>query len=336
MRYTISLAMASLAATTAVAEVPRVVTDIPPVHSLVAQVMGDLGAPVLLLEPGADEHSFQLRPSQAAALNDASVVFWIGPDLTPWLERALETAPDTVGRVALLGAGGSATRDYATDEAEHAEGEGAEHAEGEAQDHDAEHDHEAEAGAAEGTHDHEEEHDHAHGGVDPHAWLAPANATVWVGVIAAELARLDPENAATYAANAATATAVIAAADAKTRATLAPLADRPFVVFHDAYGYFVDSYGLTLAGAVAEGDAADPGAARVAALRDMVAAGGAVCLFPEAQHDPALLAQMTEGTVARIGGALDPVGSTLEPGPQMYGALLTGMAATIATCLAGG
>lgn len=314
MRYTISLTMASLAATTVFAEVPRVVTDISPVHSLVAQVMGDLGAPDLLLEPGADEHSFQLRPSQAAALNQAGVVFWVGPELTPWLERALKTVPDTVSQVALLRASGTATRDYGA--------AGTEPAPVDARDNGAE----TQATAASDL-------DRDSGAVDPHAWLSPANATAWVDVIAAELSRLDPENAATYAANAASAALSIAAADTAARAALAPVADRPFVVAHDAYGYFTHTYGLTIAGALAEGDAAAPGAARVAALRDMVAAGGAVCLFPEPQHDPAVLEQLTEGGSARIGGALDPVGSTLAPGPQMYSALLTGIATTIATCL---
>jgi zinc transport system substrate-binding protein len=44
---------------------------------------------------------------------------------------------------------------------------------------------------------------------------------------------------------------------------------------------------------------------------------------------------MAEGTGARVGGLLDPVGSTLEPGPGAYEALLKGMATTFADCLAG-
>ena len=388
MRYTISLAVTSLLASGAYAEVPVVVTDIPPVHSLVAQVMGDLGTPELLLAPGADEHSFQLRPSQAAALNAAGVVFWIGPELTPWLERALEGVPETVGRVALLDAEGTVTRAFAKEE-DHGEGHEAETGGEDSHGHAEEASHEAEAGHGDVAHDAEahgdeahgdeahgdeahdaeahgeeahgdeahdggahdadahgdeahdaetdthEEHadEHAHGLIDPHAWLSPTNATVWVGVIAAELSRLDPDNAATYAANAAAAADRIAAADATARATLAPVADKPFVVFHDAYGYFTESYGLTVAGALSDGDAAAPGAARLTAMQQMIAAGGAVCVFPEVQHDPALLAQISEGSAARTGGELDPVGASFEPGPGMYAALITGMAETIAACL---
>jgi zinc transport system substrate-binding protein len=64
--------------------------------------MGDLGDPTVLLEPGADPHSFQLRPSQAAALSEAALVFWVGEELTPWLARALGTLSADAEAVALL------------------------------------------------------------------------------------------------------------------------------------------------------------------------------------------------------------------------------------------
>jgi zinc transport system substrate-binding protein len=70
-------------------------------------------------------------------------------------------------------------------------------------------------------------------------------------------------------------------------------------------------------------------------LRDALRAGGAVCVFPEAQHDARLVAAVTEGTDVRIGAALDPSGTTLEPGPGLYAALMTGMAEAIAACLRG-
>lgn len=342
MRYIITLAFAS---TPALAEVPSVVTDIPPVHALVAQVMGDLGQPELLLTRGADEHDFQLRPSQAAAVAGADLVVWIGPELTPWLDSALETRPEGAAALALLSAEGTERREYgetgddhgdeghdhAEDEHDHAE-EGHDHAAEEGHDHAEEgHDHAAEEG-----HDHAEEgHDHAHDGADPHAWLDPGNAQVWLGLIAGQLGQLDPDNAATYEANAAAAADRIAAVDAEVAALLAPVQGKPVVTFHDAYGYFAAHYGLTMAGSIALGDAASPGAQRLSELRATMESGAVLCIFPEAQHDPALVTQMAEGTGARVGGVLDPVGSTLEPGPDAYAALLTGMARTFADCLNG-
>lgn len=319
MRYMISLLLASTGLP-ALAEVPRVVTDMPPVHALVSQVMGDLGAPVLLLDKGADAHAFQLRPSQARALAEADLVVWIGPEMTPWLDRALDGLAEGAPRLGLLAAEGTLRRAYAesADEAHDAEG------------HDDE-EHEAEGHDAEGH----EEDDHGHGGIDPHAWLDPGNAMLWLRLIGEELSRQDPANAAAYSANAARAAAEIAALDSAIAARLAPFHDRPFVVFHDAYGYFIDHFGLGAARAVALGDAATPGAARIAAFRDDISAAGAICLFPEVQHDPALLEQLAEGTTARIGAPLDPEGAGLAPGPAAYAAILNGLSDNLATCLGG-
>lgn len=320
MRYIISLVLASLPLTApafvAMAEVPKVITDIPPVHALVAQVMGDLGAPVLLLEKGADEHDFQLRPSQMQAIAEADLTVWIGPELTPWLERALAGAQVGMVSLPLLDQAGTLTQpnsepahDDAGAEAGHAETE-------------AGHD-ETEAG-----HD-----DHAHSGVDPHAWMNPANAALWLDMIAVRLALADPDNAAAYTANASAAKDRIVALDAEITALLAPVKDRGFVTYHDAYGYLASHYGLNYAGAVALGDASAPGAAHLAELQTTIA--GVACVFPEVQHDPALLLQLLEGTGARAGAALDPVGSGSEPGPDAYATLLRGLATSLADCLNG-
>lgn len=305
MRYIISFLLTSLA-TTATAEAPRVVTDIPPVHALVAQVMGDVGQPGLLLTKGASEHDFQLRPSQAQSLSDADLVVWIGPELTPWLARAMEGL-GTKTQLALLDAPETATRPFSPDGAHMEDG-----------------------------HDDHADDDHGHEGTDPHAWLDPDNARLWLPLIAAELSRLDPDNAATYAANAQAADERIAALDTRLKAQLAPFADRPIVAYHDAYGYFAAHYGLHILGSIALGDATAPGAAKLAALRDALDAGQATCLFPEAQHDPALAEQLAQGANLSLGPPLDPVGSTLAAGPDAYDALLTGLADNITACLTQG
>lgn len=308
MRYIISFLLASTAAP-ALAEVPRVVADMPPVHSLVAQVMGDLGQPELLLEKGANAHSFQMRPSQAAGLQEADLVVWIGPEMTPWLDRTLEGI-STARQLRLLQAEGTFRQEFGAAAA---------------------HDHGHETPEA-GHDDHAADHDgHAHKGVDPHAWLDPSNASHWLRLIAAELSTLDPENAATYAANAAQAQADLAALDAEIAASLAPEQGKPLVVYHDAYGYFAGHYGLTIAAAIAEGDASGPGAQHIAEIEALLKSGP-VCLFPETNHDPKLVAQLAEATGLTQAGTLDPEGAQLDPGPDLYGQLMREMAGTIAAC----
>lgn len=351
----------ALAPTLSLAEVPKVVTDIPAVHSIVAQVMGDLGAPAVLLEQGGNAHNYQMKPSQARALQDADLVFWIGPEMTPWLARAIDGVALNGTAVELIEAPGTLRRDFGGAlheghaEEGHAEAGHDHETEDHAEDH-AGHDHAGEEHAAEAHagHDHDahgaeaepghtkadpaaadadHDHDPAHSGLDPHAWLDPGNAATWAGLIAERLAAADPENAATYAANAEATRARLAALDASLRAELAPVAATPFVVFHDAYGYFAAHYGLNVAGAIALGDAAEPGAGHLAELRADLGARGVRCVFPEAQHDPKRVDLLVEGTAARVGGTLDPSGSSLTYGPELYGTLMQGLADTLQGCL---
>jgi zinc transport system substrate-binding protein len=339
MRYIISLLLTI--PTTALAEVPDVVTDIPPVHSLAAAVMGDLGTPTLLLDRGASPHGFQLKPSQMQAVSDADLVLWMGPTLAPWLDKALATRPENSAALDLLAAPETYRKNFGTKDTHDHESEGHDghdHA-AEAESHD-DYAHETEAHADHddhADHDHgadaESHEDHDHTGLDPHAWLDPANGKAWAQLIAIELSRLDPENATTYAANAAATIAAIDAADQQATALLEPVKSRPFVTFHDAYGYFTAHYGLAHAGSIAAGDAASPGARHLTELQETVGADTTICLFPEAQHDPALLTQLAEATGAKTGGTLDPEGSSLDPGPTLYPALILGLAETMAACV---
>ncbi len=107
----------------------------------------------------------------------------------------------------------------------------------------------------------------ADGGVDPHGWLDPTNGIVWAGKIAEALSAKDPDNAAVYTANAMALQSAIATLDLDLMAQLTPLQNKPFVVYHDALGYFIDHYGLDVAGAIELGDASSPSAARLAEIK---------------------------------------------------------------------
>ena len=302
-----------LIAAPALAEAPRVVADIAPVQALVARVMAGAGAPeVLAIVPaGASPHGFSLRPSQAAAIEAAEIVVTVGAGLTPWLDGPLGTLAPEAARLTLTEVAGVTLHEAreavllggdAGHEGHGAEGHG--HAE------------------PEGKHD----HDHDHGPVDPHAWLDPLNAALWVDAIAEALAAADPAQAALYRANAAEARAEIASAEAEVRALLAPVAGRPYAVFHDAYQYFEAHFAIAPVAAIALGDAADPGPQRVAAVRDAVAATGVRCIFAEPQMNPGLIATVAEGTGART-GTIDPLGGASYP------ETLRAMARDMAACL---
>ena len=272
----------------------RVATDTPPIHSLVARIMKGVGTPYMVIDPGASPHSYALKPSQAAALAQADIVFWIGPELTPWLRRSITIlTPDAVA-VPLMHAQGTTLLSP-----RHGAGFGASN-----------------------------RADHA---LDPHVWLDPANAVVWLNVIAAELAKADPGNAARYWQNAADGRAELKALSAKITTLLAGRADAPFVVYHDAYHYFEARFGVQALAAVALGDAGKPGPFRVAEIRDIIKARGAKCVFVEPQFPPGIAATLTEGTGATV-RVLDPIGAELIPGIDLYPTLLRRMAVALAAC----
>lgn len=296
-------ALTTLIALPALAEPPSVIADIPATGALVQQVLGDLGDVRVLLPAGGSAHHHQLRPSDAAALQDAGLLVWVGPELTPWLERSAEALnggtslpllalPDTHRRLVTEAHG-------------------------------------------EGQHDGEDghDHDHDHGDIDPHAWLDPENGKLWLTAIAQALSEADPENAATYAANAEAGITQLDQTVQQVSAQLDPVAGQPFLVFHDAYGYFTDSFGLQPAIAVSLGDASAPSAARLAELRDRIDEAGIRCAFPETGHDPALIDLLIAGTGIQLGEALDPSGVGQEMGAGLYPALLTQMGGTLAQCL---
>ena len=108
-------------------------------------------------------------------------------------------------------------------------------------------------------------------------------------------------------------------------AELAAVADRPFVVFHDAYQYLEERYGLNAVGTISIDPGRRPGARRLAGIRDLLAQLDAACVFAEPQFEPALVETVIEGTSAKK-GMLDPLGAALEAGPEQYFQLMHGLA----------
>ena len=311
---TLSLAtMATLLMTGTTMAAPAVVASTKPVHSLVSAVMGDTGSPTLLVKGAASPHTYSLRPSDAAALEGADVVFWTGHGMELFLGEALETLSTDATVVELAETPGIEllpVREGGAFEA-HSHGD---------EDHDHDHAHE------------EEGHDHAEGEGDMHFWLDPENAKLMVSAIAEALSAADPDNAAIYAANAEAEQARLDALTEELAATLAPVTGKPFLVFHDAYQYFETRFDLDVAGTVTVSPEAMPGAARIDELRAKVAELGATCVFAEPNFEPAIVGTIVEGTAAKA-GVLDPEGASLTEGPDLYHQLLRGIATGLVDCL---
>ncbi|MEM1045873.1 MAG: zinc ABC transporter substrate-binding protein, partial [Pseudomonadota bacterium] len=177
------------------------------------------------------------------------------------------------------------------------------------------------------------DHAHGHGAVDAHVWLDPQNAKALVHEIEEALAAHDPANAAKYEANAEALMARLDDLTAEIKTTLEPVKDKPFVVFHDAYHYFENRFGLKAAGSITVSPEVIPGARRIGEIQGKLKELDAACVFSEPQFEPKLVTVVTDGTNAKS-GVLDPLGARLENGPSLYFDLLRGMATSFRDCLA--
>lgn len=311
----------------AMADVPSVAVDIPPVYSLVDRVMGKLGSPDLIIQQGATPHRYSMRPSEAEALDRADAVFWVSEDLTPWLVDTMEALADDAASVELMETPETLTLGYRQGAAFEQHDHGHEHTQN-AQEH--EHGHHHDHGAADG-HD----HGHSHAGMDPHGWLDPANAQTWLDTIAESLARIDPENAATYQANAQLGKTDLDALINELDTQLDGARDARFIVFHDAYQYFENRFHLSAAGAISLGDASEPSPARINELQGLVNDLNIDCVFSEPQFNPALVESVFSGTDVNTSIVVDPLGVDLPLGSELYPALLARLADGLTQCAEG-
>jgi len=294
---------------------PNVVVSVKPVHSLVAGVMTGTGTPTLLVKGAGSPHIYSLRPSEARAIDRADLIFWVGEELESFLVKPLEALGSDSQVIELTGSEGVLLLEAREGGAWDSHEEHAEHGHAEDEEH-AEHENEA----------------HDHGDHDLHIWLDPQNAKAIVRAAEKALRKLDPENAETYARNARAMTEKVEAMEARIAARLAPVKDRPYVVFHDAYQYFERHFGTNAVGSITVSPDRKPGAKRLTEIRRKLASLGAVCLFSEPQFEPAIVETLIAGTSART-GILDPLGADLEPGEQAYFELMDGIAKSLRSCL---
>ncbi len=153
-----------------------------------------------------------------------------------------------------------------------------------------------------------------------------------VAAIASALENIDPLHAAVYRSNAVRLKQRLIRFDAELAARLAPVAKHPYVVFHDAYQYFERRYSLGAVGSITLEPDLTPGARRVQEIRRQIQNRAAQCVFSEPQFRPALVAVLVADSPAET-AVLDPLGATLEPGPDLYFELLDRLAQGLIDCL---
>ena len=263
----------------------EIVATIPPIHSLVAAAAQGIAAPHLLVPGNASPHGYALRPSDVRNLEQADLVFWVGPGMEGFMEKPLQSIAGKATVVTL-----SESPDI-------------------------------------------EVLPGREGGTDMHLWLSPANARAILRIAGQRVTDALPAAAERVRANVDAALARLDVMERTAGQRLAPVAERPFIAFHDAFQYFEKAFGIHAAGTVTIGPDRLPGAGRVRELRAMLTGGAVSCVVHEPQFSPRLVRTLIADTPART-AALDPLGADLMPGPDLYPALIERNAEHLADCLA--
>ncbi|MFW9268360.1 zinc ABC transporter substrate-binding protein ZnuA [Pseudomonas sp. NR3] len=282
----------------------KVLTSIKPLQLIAAAVQDGVAVPQVLLPPGASPHHYALRPSDVRKVQSVDLLYWIGPDMEGFLPRVLNGR--TLPSIAVQDLPGLKLRHFADDSASH-------------EDHD---------------HDQGDDHDHDHrpGTVDAHLWLSPHNARVIAARMAADLSAADPANAARYQGNLKGFNQRLDALDTRLKARLAGVAGKPYFVFHEAFDYFEDTYGLKHAGVFAVAAEVQPGAQHVAAMRTRLQAVGKTCVFSEPPLRPRLAETLVAGLPVKL-AELDALGGYTPATAQGYEQLLEKLGNDLAGCL---
>ncbi|MCC7576808.1 MAG: zinc ABC transporter substrate-binding protein [Methanomethylovorans sp.] len=199
-----------------------VAVSILPQAEFVEHIGGDKVRTVVMIPAGASAHTYEPTPSQLKDLSEAEVYVKVGSGVDfelVWMDKLLSVNPDMY-----LVNSSKGIQLRIMGEHEHEE----------------EHDHEE----AENKSEEHIEKEHEHIGLDPHVWTSPQEAKIMVKNIYDGLVAVDPENEDTYKQNYDAYIAKLDEADAKLKAVLAGKEGTSFIVYHPAWGYLADDYGL--------------------------------------------------------------------------------------------
>jgi len=301
-----------------------VFVSILPQIGFVEEIGGDRVDPHVLVEPGQSPHAFEPTPRQVAALSESRAWFTIGlPFESHLLDRIRSIRPELDIVDTSAGVPRRVMARWRGDKEDRSGGEHAGHGHGEggaAEDH-AGHEH-----SEHGAPDPHAGHGHGeHGLTDPHTWLDPERAALQAASIAAGLSEVDPDHAALYSANLDRAVDRLNRLDAEVSELLRPFEGRRFYVFHPAFGYFADAYGLKQVAVQVEGK--EPSARDLAALVDRARAENVRVIFVQPQFST----KTAEALAREIDGEVVPI----DPLARDYHANVTAMAEAIAAALGG-
>ncbi len=318
----------------------KVVTSIKPIHSLASYLMDGIGKPELIVDGYASPHGFSMKPSHAKMLQNADLIFWVGEGMENFLEKPLNSIAKKAKKIELMETKGLQVLkfrernifdehdhdDHGKKEDDHDDHDHDNHGKKE-DDHD-DHDHDSHA-KKDGHDDHDDHEGHAHGEFDSHIWLDPINAKVILFEMSKHLIENDPKNEKIYRDNLSKGYKEI---DKLTEDVSSELSNSvASIVFHDAYQYFEKRFSVNILGAFTVNTDVMPGAEQLTKIREVIEHDKVACVFSEPQFNPDIIKAVAKDMNIKT-GVVDPLGATLNPGKDLYFALIKNMSASFKGC----
>jgi zinc transport system substrate-binding protein len=214
------------------ADKPTVFVTIAPQKYFVQQISKNLVDVQVMVEPGADPHTYEPKPQQMVAISRAKLYFAVGIEFE---EANLSKITATNPNLKVIHTDHGIEKLAMTAHHHHEDHEKGEHH--------GEEKHGHEKGEHQGEAEHDKDH-HEHAGLDPHIWLSPPLVKIQARTILAALQEADPVHRSVYEANFMAFTAQLDQLDADLKKTFAGKTGLQFMVFHPAWGYFAHAYGL--------------------------------------------------------------------------------------------
>ena len=266
-----------------------VAVSVAPQAWLVEQIAGDRADVLTVVEPGQSPHTYSPAEAQVSRLMRSAVYFRVG---VPFEDGQWFHALQAMGKVPVVDMRRGITLRELPFHVHHDEHEHGEHV----HDDDGHDDH---------SHDNHGHDDHTHHASeqDPHIWLSPRLLKVQAQVVAETLSEIDPEHQSEYEANLKAFCQRVDEVDAALRKKLKPFAGRSFFVFHPAWGYFADEYGLKQVPVEIQGK--EPSDQEMTALQQQARAAQATVVFVQ----PQISSRSAEAVAQAIGGRVE----TLDP-----------------------
>ena len=290
----------------------NVVTSIKPLAFIASSIADGVTETEIVVPPGASPHDYSLKPGDVQKVKSAELLLWIGEDIDGFLEKTV----DSVESKKVITIAEFAEIKPFLGKAEH-------HHHHDDHDHGHKHDHD---------HKHAHEHEHNELSINWHLWYSPEISKVVAQKLADRLSEQYPDKKELIAQNLANFDRTLTVQSDKIKNQLAKFNNKGFYVFHDAYGYFNDAYGLKQTGYFTINPLVAPGAKTLATIKEEIAEHKVSCLFAEPQFTPKVIETLSKGTGVHV-GRLDPMGDKVALGKNAYADFLQFTADSYAECL---